>query len=116
MLAERYKSEAEAVSRAVDEGGGEAGLRKLLEITGGWRDRTDVSWRRAAWLAALGDDDAALDALEEAVGIRNVNLMFVAVDPLYDRLHGHPRFEGLLGEMGLRPAARSALRPRASFK
>lgn len=104
MLAERYKDRAAVVGQAVDSGGAEAGLRKLLELTGGWPERSTVSWRRAAWLALLGDDNAALEALEEAVRIRNINLMFVAVDPIFGHLHDHPRFQAVLKEMGLAEA------------
>jgi len=104
MLAQRYSDHAQVVGEAVDSGGAEAGLRKLLEITGGWPERSTVSWRRAAWLALLGEDDAALEALEEAVRIRNVNLMFVAVDPIFGHLHDHPRFQGVVREMGLAEA------------
>ena len=61
-------------------------------------------------MPALEDDNEALTELEEALRIRNVNLMLVAVDPLYDRLHGQPRFEGLLRQTGLRRSVTSALR------
>lgn len=101
MITERYKQHSAEVGAAVDSGGGEAGLRKLLELTGGWPERSNLSWRRAAWLALLGEDDAALEALEEAVRIRNVNLMFVAVDPIYGHLREHPRYQAVLREMGL---------------
>ena len=113
MLAERYKDHAATVGEAVDRGGPAAGLRKLVELTGGWPERSTVSWRRAVWLAVLGEDDAALEALEEAVRIRNINLMFVAVDPLYTRLHREPRFQGVLDSMGLSlpPAAPPPFQP-----
>ncbi|MEZ5355306.1 MAG: winged helix-turn-helix domain-containing protein [Bryobacteraceae bacterium] len=101
QVAARYRDHAGAVGQAVAEGGGEAGLRKLLEVTGSWRDRRIYCWRRADWRAALGDDSGALDELEEAVRIRNVNLMLVAVDPAYEHLHGEPRFQEILKTMGL---------------
>ncbi|MCB1019091.1 MAG: winged helix-turn-helix domain-containing protein [Acidobacteria bacterium] len=101
MIAVRYSAHAEAVGAAVDAGGPEAGLRRLLELTGGWPERSEISWRRAAWLAILGEEDAAITALEEALRLRNINLMFVAVDPLYDALHRRPRFQAIVAEMGL---------------
>ncbi|MEZ5361978.1 MAG: winged helix-turn-helix domain-containing protein [Bryobacterales bacterium] len=101
MIAMRYSEHAEAVGAAVDAGGPEAGLRRLLELTGGWPERSEVSWRRAAWLAVLGEEDAAIAALEEALRLRNINLMFVAVDPLYSELRRRPRFQAIVAEMGL---------------
>lgn len=101
MLAERYKHHQSAVGKAVDEGGGKAGMSKLLELTGGWPERSEISWRRAAWFASLGEDEAAIEALEDAVAQKNINLMFTAVDPLYDRIQGRPRFRALLEKMGL---------------
>ena len=101
MIAERYKDHAEQIGAAVDEGGPDAGVRALLEVTGEWPERSTISWRRAAWFAALGEDDQALDALEEAVRIRNINMMFVAVDPIYENLRGRPRFHAVLEAMGL---------------
>jgi tetratricopeptide (TPR) repeat protein len=49
--------------------------------------------------AALENDEAALDCLEEAVELRAFD--FVKVNPAYKRLHGHPRFLRLLERFGV---------------
>jgi tetratricopeptide (TPR) repeat protein len=53
-------------------------------------------------LAALGENDRALDWLEKAVEIRDSNLLLLRISPHYRGLHGHPRFESVLERVGLR--------------
>ena len=53
--------------------------------------------------ALLQDDAGVLDELEQAFQLRNVNLMYAAVDPAYDRIRPHPRFQRVLTRMGLAP-------------
>ena len=101
MIAERYNEFAVEVGAAVDQGGGEAGLRKLLELTSGWPTESVYSWRRAAWFAVLGEHEAALAALGEGARVRNINMMLVAVDPLYEGLRPHPGFHAVLDAMDL---------------
>jgi hypothetical protein len=54
--------------------------------------------------AGLGEDDRALDWREEAVSVRDVHLIDVPLDPKWDRLQGHPRFQALLERGGLSSA------------
>ena len=37
----------------------------------------------------------------------DVNLMYIAVDPVFDRLRTHPRFKRLLADIGLAPPLRA---------
>jgi tetratricopeptide (TPR) repeat protein len=55
-------------------------------------------------LAYLGvnDEQRALDALERAEAVRDVHLMYVALDPKWHRLRRHDRFGDLLGRCGFR--------------
>ena len=103
VAAHLFPPAARELERAVKESGTEGGLRTLLEITDDWKTRTEQSWRRAQWRALLGDVEGALDELENAYSQRNFNLIYVAVDPVYDPLRAHPRFRQLLANMGLRP-------------
>lgn len=96
-----FRDHAAALERAVVEGGAESGLRELLVITGDWQARFAQSWRRAPWQALLGNADGALEELERAYQRRNYNLMYVAVDPVYDGIRNHPRFQAILHKMGL---------------
>jgi tetratricopeptide (TPR) repeat protein len=50
---------------------------------------------------ALGDRDRALNWLEEAYQARVSNLVFVCRTPELESLQGDPRFEELLGRIGL---------------
>lgn len=96
-----FAPSAREIESAVKQSGTEGGLRKLLEITDDWKARTEQGWRRAPWCALLGDVECALDELERAQQQRNFNLIYLAVDPVYDAIRGHPRFQRLLANMGL---------------
>ena len=50
----------------------------------------------------LGEHEQALDRLEEAVEARDLLLTFLTVEPRWAGLAGHPRFEALLGKVGLK--------------
>ncbi len=51
--------------------------------------------------AALGDKTAALGWLERARENHEGALVWIKVDPRFDSLHGEPRFQKILREMGL---------------
>ena len=75
---------------------------RQLERLKGLTERHYVS--RYCWATVytgLRDDDAALRSLEMAVEERSNRLVFLKVDPLFDRLRGHARFEQVLGQVGL---------------
>jgi tetratricopeptide (TPR) repeat protein len=67
------------------------------------RDRQYVSpWGLASIYARLGETDAALDWLERAYDEHDSTLVWLKVHPRFDGLHAEPRFQALLGKMGLR--------------
>ena len=49
----------------------------------------------------LGDADAALTAMEQAVDQRSSEVVYFAVDSDFEPLRAHPRFEALLKRVGL---------------
>jgi tetratricopeptide (TPR) repeat protein len=55
----------------------------------------------AAIYAALGDKDRAIASLEKAVELRDLGLVFLAVEPMYDGLRGDPRFTKVLDKVGV---------------
>lgn len=57
--------------------------------------------RRAAVYAALGQDDAALAELEEAVRRNSPTALWIAVEPALARLRKNPRFAKLRSEIGV---------------
>jgi Flp pilus assembly protein TadD len=57
--------------------------------------------KTATLYAVLGDKRTALDLLEKAYEIRDVNLAWLKVDHNYDSLRSEPRFIALLKKVGL---------------
>jgi DNA-binding winged helix-turn-helix (wHTH) protein/Tfp pilus assembly protein PilF len=89
------------LDRAVRDDGTEGGLRMLLAITNDWRGRVEYSWRRGPWRALLNDSEGALDEVERVYQARRLNAIYLGVDPVYDRIRDHPRFQKVLTGMGL---------------
>ncbi len=52
--------------------------------------------------AGLGDADAAFDWLDRACDARDVHLVFIPVDPKWDRYRTDPRFAGVTARCGFR--------------
>src|SRR6185436_14171022 len=50
----------------------------------------------------LGRTEEALDLLEQARETRDAKVLWIAVDPELDSLHGHPRFNDLLRKLNQR--------------
>jgi eukaryotic-like serine/threonine-protein kinase len=50
---------------------------------------------------ALGNDAAMFDRLDRAAKARDVLLPWMKFMPVFDRFHGHPRFQALLKTVGL---------------
>lgn len=96
-----YASHAAELEAAVAEGGATAGLQRLLAITGNWQARDEFAWRRGPWRLLLGDLEGGLDELERAYALRNYHLMYLRVDPVYDAIRAHPRFQAVLSGVGL---------------
>ncbi len=53
----------------------------------------------------LGRIEETLDLLEEAHKIKDAKVLWMAVDPELDPLHGHPRFNDLLRKLNHRLGA-----------
>jgi hypothetical protein len=56
--------------------------------------------------AGLDERDAALQSLERGLQARDVNLVFLAVDPKWDRFRRDPRFLDLLDRCNFTRTAR----------
>lgn len=82
--------------------GDTAGARELLDELRGLESRLSVAPILPAYiLAALGEEDAALDSLERGLVERHWLMGTLAVDPFWDPLRDHRRFRALLEKMKL---------------
>ncbi len=81
--------------------GEEARARAILEAPGIIDDQPSVAWNSAAVHAALGDNDRALELLEQAYRGRKSQVMTIAVNPRFDPLRDDSRFDEFLERVGL---------------
>jgi len=85
-----------ALGCALAVAGREAEAREVLAVMIDGKESHYVSPVRIAQLhAALGEDEAALDRLEEAVEARAADLIWVDVFPAFIVLRQHPRYEAI---------------------
>jgi tetratricopeptide (TPR) repeat protein len=75
-------------------------LRQLEERPA---DQPVRAWAIGVIHLALGEQDAAVDWLNEAIDRRDALVTDLKVNPLYDPLRSHPRFNDLLRRLGLEP-------------
>ena len=71
------------------------------------QNRYVSSFSRVPIYIGLGEADLAFKWLEQAYQDRLWYLALLSVDPLFDRLHGDPRFTDLVRRMNLTPPAKS---------
>jgi len=97
---EYYASQGDtAAVRALDTGYARAGyaaaLRAVAEVFVARGDPAKL-WQVATLYTRAGDDQDALDYLEKAAGVRDPNLPYITIDPLFDGLRDEPRFQALI--------------------
>ncbi len=80
--------------------------------TGGWKGQAayDIEWHKRLGFdppprlyIILGKYDQALEKLEKMVAKRDGGALFLKVDPRYDPVRSHPRFQALLKRMNFPP-------------
>jgi hypothetical protein len=80
-------------------GGIEAWNRKALEIQ--LTDPRRPSFPLAAAYAVLGNDAKAFEYLDRAYAKRDSDILFINVEPSFDRLRADPRFIAMVQKIGL---------------
>jgi len=86
-----------SIEEAARAGGADAMHRVLVRPS--TRPTAEHAYHRVGWLVALGEIDAAIDALEEEVAARRFASVMLKVSPSYDPLRGNPRFEAMVEEV-----------------
>jgi tetratricopeptide (TPR) repeat protein len=75
-------------------------LRKMLSEANGPDEGN--GWVHTSYIqVGLGEKAAALTSLENSYAHHETDVNYIGVDPIFDPLHGEPRFQGLLKELGL---------------
>jgi tetratricopeptide (TPR) repeat protein len=69
---------------------------RLERLTALERERYINSYTIAMHHAVLGEDQQALARLEQAYDARSGLMVLLPTDPVFERLHAHPRFERLV--------------------
>ena len=75
--------------------------RLLQQAQTAWRPDGRASVWIAAIYAGLGEKDAAFEWLEKACQEHTYFLVYLKVHPLFDNLHGDPRFDDLVKRIGI---------------
>ncbi|MHC4710565.1 MAG: protein kinase domain-containing protein [Planctomycetota bacterium] len=103
LYRDRGDSEVEeALSAGFAEGGYRAAMRLAAEtLAARSRTRHVAPMRIARLYAHAGETDLVLDWLERAFELREPNLPYIGVVPLFDGLRTDPRFDDLLRRMNL---------------
>jgi hypothetical protein len=97
------------IGRACASAGDHTRARQILaELESRGEQAGPAAYFTAEILAALGDQDAAVDSLYASYRQRNPMMVFAGVLPGLDPLRGHRRFRELLMRMGVRVHERAA--------
>ncbi len=92
------------LARAYALSGNETAAQNILN---GWRARAPRGYIPSFFFAqvylALGKKDEGLDWLEKAYAERDARLVVLTVDPAFDSVRSHPRFQDLMRRMRLPP-------------
>ena len=80
---------------------GAASYRDVTRRLADTRARLRQIWPAAQDYIRVGELDRALELLERAYEVRNSNMPYISVAPIFDSVRQHPRFRALLQRMNL---------------
>lgn len=86
-------------SKILSESGPDGVLRREIAIMQAAQGGYPLHYARAAIHAQLGEADQSVDALQENVRSRSVNLAGLRMDSMLDPIRSHPRFVELLNSL-----------------
>ena len=94
----------QALNRGRAEGGYSEPCRSVAEML---IERSKTSyvtpWQVATLYTRAGMKEEALDWFDKAYDAHDPNMPYLSVDPIFDELRDHPRFQAILKRMGLVP-------------
>ncbi len=91
----------QALDRGRAEGGYSGALRNVAEmLIERFRTSFVTPWQVATLYTRAGMKEEALDWFEKAYDSHDPNMPYLSVDPIFDELRSHPRFEAILKRMG----------------
>jgi tetratricopeptide (TPR) repeat protein len=85
----------DALERGFREGGYPAALRAVANEFASRQDPR-LYWQIATLYTRAGEGGPALDYLERATSVRDPNMPYIIVDPIFDFLREEPRFQALI--------------------
>ena len=92
----------QALNHGRAEGGYSRALQNLAEMFIERSKRSYVTpWQVATLYTRAGMKEEALDWFEKAYDAHDPNMPYLSVDPVFDDLRAHPRFQAILKRMGL---------------
>jgi tetratricopeptide (TPR) repeat protein len=101
---ERHPASIAAMAYVLAETGRAPEALQIVEEMKERATRAEVApYYFAEMYLSLKDERRALDYLQRSHQLRIPDLIGIAADPLFRRLHGHPEFEQLIDALDLRP-------------
>lgn len=85
----------DALNRGYARGGYPEALRAVAEEFVS-REDPRLNWQIATLYTRAGDTEGALEYLEKATEVRDPNMPYIIVDPIFDFMRDEPRFQALL--------------------
>lgn len=102
----------EILTRAYTEAGYSGALSRLAELMIERSRTTFVTpWRIATLFTRAGKNEEALEWLEKGYEARDPNMPYICIDPIFDNIYDHPRFQNILLQMNL-PLEKLSQSPR----
>jgi len=104
-LSYEAKGDREAI-QALDRGRAEGGYSRALQSLAEMlieRSKTSyvTPWQVATLYTRAGMKEEALNWFDKAYDAHDPNMPYLSIDPIFDDLRNHPRFQAILKQMGL---------------
>ena len=101
--AQGFPERVEALDRGWREGGYARALSAVAELM---QEQSGqgiyvTPWQIGTLYVRAGEQEMALDFLEQAYDVRDPNVPYLSIDPIFDYMRDNPRFRALMQRLGL---------------